>query len=270
MSRSRSLLSLVLLLAASCSDVGPSDSGSLYLTFAFADINDVRVAFDPAVWASERLSAFPRLSGPTYTCPFDSTTALFTCATISSPDSDSDRETLARAYQLIDTSGTALDAYEPGAMTVVRVIQDHSFSGHASNVPEESAAYEGSAHSDVALSGLHTGPRVVNGSGNVAIVLGDSSNATHASATFSLTNVAVPERPAGSAYPDWPKSGVVRYDVVTSGAGVASDSVSVRLTFTGGNQATYTRTRAAITTRGSCYWVRSSTGPGSGSCLLSP
>jgi len=270
--RSRLSLPLVCVLAVSCMDLntGPNTvRPDLELTLA--EFNTVSFVFSTSHLATMLGSVNHPLPGVYATaaaCPLDPATTLFTCPKVVANGAGTSTFGTVRSYQLLDAAGLPLLAYDKSQVAAIRFLRDREGAGAITHSgTTEVTTWVDTVHSDFTMSGLLDSSQAVNGSGTIRATYNDTGVTQWAVTTFSMTNVAMPVLQPGKGFYDFPESGVVTHTVIVGGAAIATDTVTVLLTFTGSNHASYVRTLAGVTTHGTCYW-NPGLGGAEGGCSL--
>jgi hypothetical protein len=157
-------------------------------------------------WALPTSSSTPTL--PT-SCSYSSTDQRFDCAAVTLGGL-----TFKTSYYILDGTGTSLTTANAALATAVRVVSD--VSGTLNVAAAGSSRITIDKHSDLTLSGLLSGPRVLNGTSTEHDAVTTSASTVNTTAAIDLTsttsNVVLPS----STTTNWPQSGSIASDMNTT------------------------------------------------------
>jgi hypothetical protein len=221
--------SAVLAACSASSDTSPNNK-PLDISTVLAQAS----AGDPASFAGVRTAwALPTSSStPTLptSCAYSSTDLRFDCAPVSVGGL-----TFTTSYYILDGSGTSLTTANATAAAAVRVLTD--ITGTLNVATAGSSRITIDKHSDLTLSGLLSGPRVINGTSTEHDAITTAATTVSTTATIDLTsttsNVVLPS----STTTAWPQSGTITSTMNTTTTMGSLPSVQVPmnavLTFNG-------------------------------------
>ena len=151
--------------------------------------------------------------------------------------------TFTQSYQLLNSSGGALSAFQPTSLAAVRV--QSTISGSETSVD---GTFTINGWQDQTLSGLQTSKHVLNGT-SMMTMSGTLTDSTIGAGPFNMTmkttttDLVMPAKSAANAYP---ASGSIAIDETASFAGSRAISTRIVLTFNGTSKVKMTIDGAAV------------------------
>ncbi|MEO7455716.1 MAG: hypothetical protein ABIY52_05595 [Gemmatimonadaceae bacterium] len=204
--------------AAACSSdssLGPS-STPVDLATAFSELQVPGIS--AAASAAGGLS-IPSASSIPSGCGYVATSQNFVCPAVTS-----NGVTLTSSYSLLDAAGHSLTAFDAGTVASLRV--KSSING---TVAVSGDALTIAGEQDQTLSGLQSSSHTLNGTSTLNMH-GTSSTAINIQSTTTISNLVLPAHGATNQYPT---SGTVAVDQVTSVSAGVSLASRVVMTFNG-------------------------------------
>jgi hypothetical protein len=264
----RGALGFALFAAGACLDLNTApDNQSIDKTLA--EINSLSYTLvAPAAAASQTIGQ-PELVGPISACPFDAASTFFTCPRVSIALASAVFDSLTRTYQLKDAASVVLSAYDAKTVASMHETYDRSKLEETSGVTG-TTTFATTTHADLTLSALLSSTHTTSGIGTTTVVVTNASQSTTYATTFTLTNVASPQTPAGFVAPNWPNSGTVLYQYVKTLPGASPDTLVIDLTFTSATAASYLMFHAGTSKPGTCTLERSNSVLVTANCALTP
>lgn len=236
--------SAVLAACSASSDTSPTSTTPLDVSTVLtqASVGDpssfagVRTA-----WALPTASSTPTL--PT-SCSYSSADQRFDCAPVTLGGL-----TFKTSYYILEGTGTSLTTADGALAASVRVVSD--VAGTLSAATAGSSQISINKHSDLTLSGLLSGPRVLNGTSTEHDAVTTTASTVNTTAAIDLTsttsNVVLPS----STTTKWPQSGSITSDLHTAATVGAlpplQASVHSVLTFNGTSVVTIMSTISGLT-----------------------
>ena len=210
--------------ASACGDsTGPTNYPPATLDQALAELSI------PAL--SARGASFVDIdaTGPSLdpaSCPYSATAQSFVCTPISESG-----VTIDQSFTLFNASGATQSAFDPA--TTASVQANTSIAG---TVVEQGTSLTVDGEQEITLSGLVTGPHVLNGASTISLfgTVDDGTGTYDVDITVSTTiaNLVLPENAAASST-IWPRSGKITVDVTGSIDNVTVSSARTTITFSG-------------------------------------
>jgi len=223
----RQLPAIALAAAASAcgsdSSTGPSSYPPATLDQALAELSIPALSAGSASFADVGVGA-PSLD-PT-TCPYSGTAQSFVCTPISESGI-----TINQSFTLLNASGAKQSAFDPASTESVRA--NTTVGG---TLIEQGTSLTVNGQQELTLSGLVTGPHVLNGSSTISLAgtVADETSTYPVDITVSTTiaSLVLPAHEAGSGQ-IWPSSGKITVDVSGSIGPVSVSQARTVITFSG-------------------------------------
>jgi hypothetical protein len=200
--------SAVLAACSATSDTSPNNR-SLDISTVLAQAN----AGDPSsftgvrtAWALPTSSSTPTL--PT-SCSFSTSDQRFDCAPVTVHGL-----TFTTSYYILDGSGASLTTANAAVASAVRVVND--VTGTLDAAAAGSSKITINKHSDVTLSGLLSGPRVLNGTSTEHDAVTTTASTVNTTAAIDLTSTTSNLVLPSSSTTNWPQSGSITSDMNTT------------------------------------------------------
>ena len=239
------------LLAAACSSdspTSPPSSQQVNVAQLFSEFSAPGVASAVAVLPST-IPAPTILTGLTGSCPYDTASRSFVCAT-----STSSGITYAVTYQLLDAAGNPLGA-SADKSTTAAMHATTRVTGTLTLPPSATGGTSGpvtlSQQGDMTLSGLLGTTHTLNGTSKLtltgAVALGSGTTAVSASTTETVKDLAIPAS-SSSGLP-YPRSGTITVDASSTLGTAPPIPAHAVMTFDGTSTATIVLTVGGVTQR---------------------
>ena len=173
-------------------------------------------------------------------CPYAAASQSFVCTPFSANGISIDQ-----SFTLLTASGAKQSAFSAATTDAVRA--NTLISG---TVNEAGSSLTIDGQQEITLSGLISGPHVLNGTSttniNGTIADGTSSYPIDVSVTSTITDLVLPPN-ATPGTPIWPESGKIVVQASGSFEGFPAGTSKITITFTGSSTATVTVTTSGIT-----------------------
>ena len=204
------------------SSTGPNSYPPATLNSALAELSIPAIAAGGPSFVD--VDATPSLD-PTK-CPYSATVQSFVCTPIAESGL-----TINQSFTLLSGSGAKQSAFDAATTDAVR-----ANTTVAGTLVEQGTSLDVSGQQEITLSGLVSGPHVLNGSSSVTaagtVVDGTTTYPVNISVSTTIANLVLPANAAGSSQV-WPTSGTVTVDVNGSIGPVSVSQARTKIEFTG-------------------------------------
>jgi hypothetical protein len=224
---------LVVAAAVACGgdSTGPTSYPPATLNQALAELSIPALAAGGASFVDLGTATAPSLD-PT-TCPYSAAVQSFVCTPISESGI-----TVNQSFTLLSGSGAKQSAFDAASTNAVRA--NTTITG---TLVEQGTSLNVNGQQELTLSGLVSGPHVLNGSSSITVAgTVDDGTATYPvniTVATSIANLVLPANEAGSAQV-WPSSGTITVDVNGSIGPVSVSQARTVIAFSGTSTVTVT------------------------------